>query len=268
MNALAEAGAALLGGRLARAEPMPGGDLSGIVLIGLADGREAVVKSGPAPRVEAAMLEAIAASGAPAPAVLAVDDDTLALELVRAGGALNRAWAGLGTALTALHAAAGTAYGWDADYAFGGVAIPNARRASWPEFWAEHRLLTHVGALPREVGARLERLAVGLGERLPAAPVPALLHGDLWGGNVLVDGGNVSALIDPACYYGHAEVDIAMLELFDRPGPAFFDAYGALEPGRAERRPIYTLWPALVHLRLFGSGYAALVDRLLTRAGV
>jgi fructosamine-3-kinase len=75
-------------------------------------------------------------------------------------------------------------------------------------------------------------------------------------------------LIDPACYHGHAEVDLAMLTLFDAPPGEFWDAYGPLEPGWEDRRDAYQLFPALVHLRLFGSGYAALVDRLLHRLEV
>jgi len=54
MKALAEAGAVLIGGVLHRAESLSGGDLSQIVRITLADGREAIVKNGPAPRIEAA----------------------------------------------------------------------------------------------------------------------------------------------------------------------------------------------------------------------
>jgi hypothetical protein len=57
------------------------------------------------------------------------------------------------------------------------------------------------------------------------------LHGDLWGGNILVAGDLVSGLIDPACYHGHTEVDLAMLGLFDQPDAAFYEAYGSLEPG-------------------------------------
>ena len=70
-------------------------------------------------------------------------------------------------------------------------------------------------------------------------------------------------LIDPACYHGHAEVDLAMLSLFGTPGPMFRETYGPSEPGLEARRPVYQLWPALVHLRLFGSGYQGLVERLL-----
>src|SRR5256885_260509 len=66
--------------------------------------------------------------------------------------------------------------------------------------------------------------------RLPARPTPALLHGDLWGGNILVAGDRVSGLIDPACYHGHTEVDLAMLGLFDQPDAAFYEAYGCWSP--------------------------------------
>ena len=70
MNKLAEIGAALIGGALRHVEAIHGGDLSAILRIELSDGREAIVKNGPAPKTEAAMLRAIAASGAPAPAVI------------------------------------------------------------------------------------------------------------------------------------------------------------------------------------------------------
>ena len=91
----------------------------------------------------------------------------------------------------------------------------------------------------------------------------AVLHGDLWSGNVVACDGRLRGLIDPACYHGHAEVDLAMLCLFSRPDTTFWDAYGTLEPGIEDRRALYQLWPALVHLRLFGSGYRGLVERLL-----
>jgi fructosamine-3-kinase len=55
--------------------------------------------------------------------------------------------------------------------------------------------------------------------------------------------------------------------LFDSPPDPFWSAYGALEPGWRERSPIYQLFPALVHLRLFGAGYAAMVGRLLDSIG-
>jgi len=114
---------------------------------------------------------------------------------------------------------------------------------------------------------RIAALEPRVSDLLPAPPPASLLHGDLWTGNILVEGGRLAALIDPACYHGDAEVDLAMLSLFDAPPESFWDSYGELRPGWEERRPVYQLFPALVHLRLFGGSYAALVERLLGDLG-
>ena len=260
--------AGLLGGRLSRSSRLAGGDLSEVVAIGLDDGREAVVKGGPAPRTEARMLAAIRAAGAAAPAVLAVDDSVLVLERLDDRGRLDDAWPELGRVLATLHAALGARYGWDEDYAFGDVAIENAASDDWCDFWAARRLRNQLRHLPRKIAARVDALAGDLGNRLPQRPRAALLHGDLWSGNVLTANGRVSGLVDPACYYGHCEVDFAMLRLFAAPDDALFETYGPLEPGHEARLPIYQLWPALVHYRLFGGGYLGMVDRLLAQARV
>src|ERR1700730_17492380 len=209
MNKLAETGAALIGGALRHVEAIYGGDLSAILRIALADGRDAIVKNGPAPKTEAVMLRAIAASGAPAPAVFAVSDEALVIELLPTGGSLSKTWASLGLVLARLHATSGARYGWPVDYAFGPVAIENGWTEDWPRFWAERRLLVHLAHLPSALARRVEALAADLPNRLPARPTPALLHGDLWGGHILVPADRVSGLIDPACYHGHTEVDLA-----------------------------------------------------------
>jgi fructosamine-3-kinase len=267
MNAQAEAGARLMGGVLAGVRNLAGGDLSQIVRIRLTDGREAIVKNGPKPRAEAAMLRAIRDAGAPAPEVLGVDDDVLVLEVAADDGDLSAAWGDLGAVLARLHAASAPTYGWGEDYFFGSVAIENAYTDNWPRFWGERRILTSVPHVSAALARRLERLAARLPELLPARPPASLLHGDLWTGNVLTSGGKVSALIDPASYYGDGEVDIAMLNLFGAPSPAFYSAYGALDADWRERQPIYKLWPALVHLRLFGAGYRGMVEGFLAEAG-
>ena len=268
MSTLAQRGAALLCGTLRRSEEPGGGSLSRLARITLDDGREAVVKTGPAPETEAAMLRAIRAAGAPAPEVLAVDRDVLVLEVLPNDGGLGSAWTDLGSVLARLHAAQGENYGWTADFAFGPVAIINQSSGDWPRFWSENRLLVNIPHVGATMARRLERLSADLPNRLPRRPAPSLLHGDLWGGNVLVSGRSVSGLIDPACYYGHAEADLGMLTLFDHPDGAFYRAYGPLEPGHEERLVIYRLWPALVHLRLFGGGYRPMVERFLSDAGI
>ncbi|CAA9223074.1 MAG: COG3001: Fructosamine-3-kinase [uncultured Chloroflexia bacterium] len=127
--------------------------------------------------------------------------------------------------------------------------------------------MSAAGVLDRPWRERVDGLAAQMSDLLPASPRPAHLHGDLWTGNILVAEGKLAAFIDPACYFGDAEVDLAMLTLFDGPPDEFFEGYGPLEEGWEERRAIYQLFPALVHLRLFGAGYAGMVDRLLARLG-
>jgi fructosamine-3-kinase len=268
MSGLAEQAAKLLNGVLVRSEPVAGGDLSPTCRIWLRDGRTAIVKGGTAPRTEADMLASLAEVGAPTPAVLAVSDSALVLEALPNDGGMGPAWADLGTVLRRVHAEHGAGYGWDTDYAFGDVAIENSWHDDWPGFWAARRLRVNVPFLPSGLARRVEILAADLPNRLPARPRPSLLHGDLWGGNVLAAGARITGLIDPACYYGDGEVDIAMLGLFDRPSPAFFAAYGGLAPGSEQRLAIYRLWPALVHVRLFGSGYHSMADSLLRDVGI
>lgn len=261
--------ATLLGESVAQTRALSGGDLSQVVAVTMASNRRVVVKTGPAPRVEAAMLQALRAAGAPAPEVLAVSDRILVLEeLAERGGLGPSGWRALGAALRDLHGAASAGYGWEVDYAFGPVPIRNAPCETWPGFWAERRLLSGISGLPAVFAHRLESLARDLPGRLPATPRPGLLHGDLWTGNLVACDGALSGLIDPACYHGHGEVDLAMLHLFGVPPAAFYDSYGALSPGWEERRAIYTLWPAIVHVRLFGAGYHGLLDRLLGQLGV
>lgn len=268
MTSFAERVAALTDVPVARLERLAGGDLSEILLVRRSAGEDLVAKGGPAIATEASMLRAIAAAGVPAPAVEAEHPGVLLLRHVEHDGLFSpSAWADVGACVRRLHERRGERYGWPADYALGTVALDNREASDWPAFWGEQRLVATAALLDRPWRDRVDRLAARLPELLPTAPPPSLLHGDLWGGNILVRGGRLAALIDPACYYGHAEADLAMLTLFDSPPDSFGHAYGALEPGWRDRRPVYQLFPALVHLRLFGAGYAGLVDRLLGAAG-
>ncbi|BBC72037.1 aminoglycoside phosphotransferase [Altererythrobacter sp. B11] len=257
-------GSAVIGGRR-----LAGGDLGGATLVELADGRRIVAKDGALAEAEGAMLRAIAETGAPAPAVIHAGGGLLLMDHVETDGSAPGAsgWADLARVLELLHGPTGETYGWGTDHAFGPVAIPNAASPSWTAFWRDNRLLCHLDRLGPRLGGRLEQLGARLGELIPEHPPAALLHGDLWGGNLLFNGGRVAALIDPACYRGHREVDLAMLTLFDHPPEEFFAALD-LEPGWRERLPVYRLWPLLVHLRLFGQSYRGAVERALDACGV
>nr|WP_272490665.1 fructosamine kinase family protein [Mesobacterium pallidum] len=256
----------MLGRRITGQRPLHGGDLSEVTLCTLDDGSQMVVKTGPLVDREGRMLEAMAVRGAPVPQVLGQSGTLLLIEALPETRPARDGWAKVSTALKHLHALEGTGYGWPEDYAFGSVESPNGATIDWPGFWAERRLLPSLPHLPASLRPRIEALARALPNLLPRRPAPALLHGDLWSGNLLfTDAGPY--LIDPACYHGDAEVDLGMLHLFGSPSADFHAAYGPLPAGWQARRPVYQLWPALVHLRLFGAGYQALVERLLTTTG-
>lgn len=250
-----------------RLERLAGGDLSEVLLVPRPEGA-IVAKGGPAVAVEAAMLRALHGAGVPSPPVEGEHESVLLLGHIPNDGVFSaNAWADVGAALRGLHDCTGATYGWPADYALGTVALDNRESRDWPSFWGERRLASAARLLDRPWRERVERLTARLGDLLPAAPVPAFLHGDLWTGNILVKEGRLAAFVDPACYYGHAEVDLAMLSLFGTPPESFWEAYGPLEPEREQRLPVYQLFPALVHLRLFGSAYAPMVERLLATSG-
>jgi fructosamine-3-kinase len=116
---------------------------------------------------------------------------------------------------------------------------------------------------------RIEGLAERIEDYLIEPAFPSLLHGDLWTGNVLVRRERIAGFVDPAIYCGASEIELAFATLFGTFGDAFFESYVSsipLEPDFHELRAgIYNLYPRLVHVRLFGSGYLAGIDATLTR---
>ncbi len=234
----------------------------------LADGRAAVAKLYPPAlrRItgvsEADQLRFLAERQVPVPHVFGAEPGLLVMALIAAGS--GSAQADLGAVVAHLHTQTGQHYGFHDSTAFADFAQDNRALAPWPAYWRERRLLPMLratrgsGHLPKDLDRRLDRLAQRLEDFLPAEPTAALLHGDLWQGNILTRSGAVAALIDPALSYGQAEIDLAMLCLFGAPSPAFYDAYGPVDPGFfKERRALYQTYPILFHIKAFGAGYLA-----------
>ncbi len=182
----------------------------------------------------------------------------------------------LGRGLAALHRAGrADGWGWMEDNFIGPLPQANAPAASWAEFWRTRRLEPQLelarrgGRMPGKA-AEWDRLMDRLPELLAPAEAdgPSLLHGDLWGGNVLAAPGG-PAIIDPAVYRGHREADLAMTELFGGFGDGFRAAYREawpLQPGYPARRAVYQLWYLLIHVNLFGGGYGARTAAVLREA--
>jgi fructosamine-3-kinase len=77
-----------------------------------------------------------------------------------------------------------------------------------------------------------------------------------------------ACLIDPAVYYGHREIDIAMTSLFGGFDESFYASYQEeypMEKGWQKRLDILNLYPLLIHLNLFGSGYLGSITSIIRR---
>lgn len=175
-----------------------------------------------------------------------------------------------GESLARLHRHRTEMFGLGFDNYMGALPQSNRQHAAWTEFFITERLEPQVRlASERGFAVRksFENLYPRIGSWLPEEP-PSLVHGDLWNGNYIVTGNGTAALIDPAVYYGHREVDIAMTTLFGGFSPDFYDAYEEtypLETGWKDRIDLYNLYPLLVHLNLFGSSYLGEILSILKR---
>lgn len=184
-------------------------------------------------------------------------------------------WAVFGQRLAHLHHHTHSHFGFLHDNYLGSTPQPNQWLEDGFEFFAERRLLFQ-GRLARERGRlsqaalqKLERLAGRLQNLIPAQPA-SLLHGDLWGGNVIGGPGGQAYLIDPAAHYGWAEAELAMTTLFGRFPETFYSAYVAVRPlaaGYGARFVIYNLYHLLNHLNLFGESYLGAVEAIIQRYG-
>lgn len=197
----------------------------------------------------------------------------LVLEFIAASNRTQHYWRDFGVQLASLHRCTSTSFGLDHDNYIGSLTQQNTPHTSWIDFFIHSRLdaqlrLAEQSAL---IDKSLRRSFETLYKKLPDLLViekPALLHGDLWSGNIMVNQHGAPVLIDPAVYYGHREMDIAMTQLFGGFKPEFLQAYHEsfpLAPGVEDRLQLYNLYPLLVHVNLFGGNYLAQVNSILRR---
>lgn len=258
--------------------PVAGGDINRAYALKLSDGSKIFMKANSRDREnlfisEACSLEAIRSTGAVrTPRVIAhgteEDYSFLLLEYIESGYGNRHSHEMLGRELTDMHHAetsefvSGGKYGFrNNNYLGSGVQI-NTCMNSWVDFFRECRLAPLFEQTESYFGPderrRFDALIGRLDRYLPEPERPSLLHGDLWGGNYMIDKDGNPWLIDPASYVGHAEADLAMTELFGGFSDAFYGAYretAGIDPGYRDRKDLYNLYHLLKHLKLFGTGY-------------
>jgi protein-ribulosamine 3-kinase len=265
-----------LNSNLVDVQELGGGSISNAMRVATAQGDVACLKwlgqSGNAQAMfsaEAYALDALRAAGAVrVPRVRRISDARnerfawLLLEWLEPGRIDSAHWEELGRALAQLHRVQEEQFGWPAPNFIGSLPQTNSPSSDWPSFWRDQRILPQAASLRTDERARVDALVRHTDELAAVGNQEgaSLLHGDLWGGNIhgMADG-SVS-LIDPASYYGHREVDLAMAALFGGFSPRFYAAYEEawpLEPGHEKRRALYQLYYLLVHVNLFGGSYVS-----------
>ena len=199
---------------------------------------------------------------------VAGDGAYIVMENLELGGCQN--WEAMGQNLAAMHrVTSDRGFGWDRDNTIGVTPQINHWTKNWLNFWSEHRLGFQI-RLAKRKGWHCNIPEEKIYATVPKffrdyQPQPAMVHGDLWGGNAaFVDSEPV--IFDPALYFGDREVDLAMTELFGGFPAAFYRAYHAtypLDQGYQQRKTLYNLYHILNHFNLFGGGYGSQANRAI-----
>ena len=190
-------------------------------------------------------------------------------------------WEDLGVGLALLHKASlhkesysSNRYGLEDKNYLGDANQKNDFKSSWVEFFRINRLGFQMewgkknGYVSSKLENRLMKLNHKLEQILEEKPFPALVHGDLWSGNVMFDRHGGPVIFDPAVYYGDRETDIALTELFGRLDERFYQSYFSINQpsdNYEEKKLVYNLYHLLNHLNLFGWGYLSSVENTLAR---
>lgn len=255
-------------------EPVKGGDINSVFRISGEDGSAYFIKLNKSQlfpdlfEKEALGLNLIASTQAiKTPHIMAYGKETehvfLILEWIDIDFFTPASMFDLGARLAKMHQTRNTEYGLFTANFMGSLFQDNATDKDWLSFFLlrrlepqlelakEKKLLTHQDLTDFQ---KIYQFVESIYEN----EKPSLLHGDLWSGNAVVNKLQQPILIDPATYFGHREVDIAMTKLFGGFNQTFYDAYHETLPlkrGWQERCDIWNLYPLLIHLNLFGVSY-------------
>lgn len=200
-------------------------------------------------------------------------DAYLMMEYLGTGPHGPEFWQSFGRSLARLHRHTQADFGMGHNNYIGSLPQSNAPHSTWTEFFIQERLEVQLkrahdrNKIGADILLRMEKLFYRLDALFPEEH-PALLHGDLWSGNFFSGPDGKACIFDPAVYYGHREMDIGMSKLFGGFDLEFYNAYNTewpLADDWESRVDIANLYPLLVHVNLFGSGYLSQVRDILQR---
>ena len=197
----------------------------------------------------------------------------LVLEWIEFGKKNEIFWRNFAQQLAKLHQQKGSLFGLETDNYMGELVQKNSYNSSFSDFFIENRLKPQIKLakdnrlLQPKTIHQFDSLYKQLESIFPKDE-PCAIHGDLWSGNFICNSKEQVVLIDPAVYYGHREVDLAMTTLFGVFSSDFYNFYNEifpLEKGFENRKDIYNLYPLLIHLNLFGSSYLGSIEAIIAK---
>ncbi|PKD15851.1 fructosamine kinase [Salegentibacter salinarum] len=258
---------------------LTGGDINDVFLIN-AEGKKQVVKINNAEKfpgmfaAEKAGLEALQKPKViDVPSVLGLGEIEntayLLLEFRESAAKTKDFWETFGKQMVDLHKTTSEEFGFHQDNYIGSLPQRNNASTSAADFYISERLEPQL-KLAKDKGYELgvqSSFFRNISAIIPDEK-PSLIHGDLWGGNYLVNEEGNPCLIDPATAFAPREMDLAMMKLFGGFDKKLFEVYNRefpLEPGFEDRIPLWQLYYLLVHLNLFGVGYKSQVTSILTQ---
>ncbi|MFK7824718.1 MAG: fructosamine kinase family protein [Oligoflexales bacterium] len=218
------------------------------------------------------------------PKVLTATPGLLVLEWIETQNPEKKSFTNFAVQLAKLHKITNESYGFYENNYIGSLPQENPlvthKKNEWIGYFFHHRILTQVQLAENQgyADASLLRSLAKLESEIPrilenSLEPPSLVHGDLWSGNFMIGPMGAAYLIDPAVYYGHREVDLAMTQLFGGFPKSFYDAYAEeypLQPGFEKRCRLYQIYYLLAHLNLFGPSYyqqcLGVIEGLLKKA--
>lgn len=201
------------------------------------------------------------------------DHQLLLLEWVDNGVGKEQFWKKFGEQLAQLHANSNESFGFIENNYMGSLPQTNTFTSGWIDFFINHRLQPQIKLAAQKNLLRKNSLDSFNNLFKKLEPVfnpekPSLLHGDLWNGNFICRNGELPVLIDPAVYFGHRSVDLAMTTLFGGFDNFFYEAYHyhfPLPANHREQWEVCNLYPLLIHLNLFGESYMPGITSVLKK---
>ncbi len=182
-------------------------------------------------------------------------------------------WEDFGISLAKMHRNSSPRFGFLEDNYIGSLIQSNKEYNCWTDFFSVERLEKQLqlalnsGRMNDSDKNFFSKIYIRY-ESIASDEPPALLHGDLWSGNLIAGTNGEPCLVDPAIYFGHREMDLAMSKLFGGFDDEFYVAYNneyPLQAGFEERIEIHNLYPLMVHTNLFGGAYVNQVRDILKR---